>query len=166
MIGFGFFYFFIFYKIKGWKSSPLSIEPLLVSDHPKKIGTSDAFYVTIRHVFDYTFLTINIRECSLQIYSIAQWDFYSLYQGHLFPHRAHKDDPRDEVELKRLNCYDTYGPVTWITANMHCTLTCCERVQSILQLNCITRQHQNNSIGGGHLFVRDVGHCNCLPTNN
>ena len=27
----------------------------LVSDHPKKIGTSDAFYVTIRHVFDYTF---------------------------------------------------------------------------------------------------------------
>ena len=54
-----------------WKSSPLSIEPLLVSDHPKKIGTSDAFYVTIGHVFDYTFLTKNIK-CSLQIYSIAQ----------------------------------------------------------------------------------------------
>ena len=47
------------------------IEPLLVSDYPKKIGTSDAFYVTIRHVFDYTFLTKNIKECSLQIYSIA-----------------------------------------------------------------------------------------------
>ena len=26
-------------------------------------------------------------------------DFYSLYQGHLFPHRAHKDDPGDEVAL-------------------------------------------------------------------
>ena len=45
----------------------------MVSDHTKKIGTSDAFYVTIRHVFDYTFLNKNIRECSLQIYSIAQW---------------------------------------------------------------------------------------------
>ena len=26
-----------------------------------------------------------------------QGDFYSLYQGHLFPHRAHKDDPGDEA---------------------------------------------------------------------
>ena len=29
----------------------------LACDHPKKIGTSNAFYVTIRHVSDYTFWT-------------------------------------------------------------------------------------------------------------
>ena len=28
-----------------------------------------------------------------------QGDKDSLYQGHLFPHRAHKDDPGDEVVL-------------------------------------------------------------------
>ena len=64
------------WKFRQWSSGNRGGEKLwtvfLVSDHPKKIGNSDAFYVTIRHVFDYTFLTKNIKECSLQIYSIAQ----------------------------------------------------------------------------------------------
>ena len=38
----------------GRKLSPLSVEPLLVSDNLKK-GTYDAFYVTICHFFGSTF---------------------------------------------------------------------------------------------------------------